>query len=130
MRRVLFRNKSVQSLELDDFSKFEAGASLVVALLRKPEFCLSVCLSVCLSACLSVCLSVCVSVCVCVCLSVCSRSLSHGRSAHGVALAGPHTDAFNQTVANLNQRNQPFEPNRRNLNWIRNRTGGTGEPNR
>ena len=71
MRRVLFRNKSVQSLELDDFSKFEAGASLVVALLRKPEFCLSVCLSVCLSACLSVCLSVCVSVCVCVCLSVC-----------------------------------------------------------
>ena len=94
---------------------------------NQSSVCLSVCLSVCPPVCLSVYLFVCL--CVCVCLSVCSRSLSHGRSAHGVALAGPHTDAFNQTVANLNQRNQPFEPNRRNLNWIRNRTGGTGEPN-
>ena len=40
MRRVLFRNKSVQSLELDDISKFEAGADLGGALLRKPELCL------------------------------------------------------------------------------------------
>ena len=76
MRRVLFRNKSVQSLELDDFSKFEAGASLVVALLRKPEFCLSVCLSVCPPVCLSVYLFV----CLCVCVSVCVLAQSEPRA--------------------------------------------------
>ena len=89
-----------------------ACARVLVCLCVCVFVCLSVCmclrvsvsLSVCLSVCLPVCLSVRLSVGLSVweeaenaprgvCLSVCSRSLRHGRAAHGVALVGPHTAA-------------------------------------